>query len=136
MAAADPGQWVPLPTDLKNSHFPGIWLLNMEGSEEDFSPPLNLLPTFYLFAFRPDPALDRGRIDTRGPRVPEFRAILPQLLRCWLFRGPSGVSLEGVVGRGESCLSQEASPSWSLCACLTAALTVGKGLRLGLGHCV
>lgn len=78
MPVADPGQWVPFPADSKYSHFQGIWLLNMEGSEEALSPPLNLLPTFYLFTFRPDPSLDRGRIDTRGPEVPEFRAILPQ----------------------------------------------------------
>ena len=77
MPAADPGQWAPLPTDSKNSHLQGIWLLNMEGSQEDFSPPLNLLPTFCLFAFRPDPALDRGRIDTRRSTVPEFGSVLP-----------------------------------------------------------
>ena len=76
MPAADPGQWVPFPADSKNSHFQGIWLLNMEGSEEDLSPLLNLLPTFCLFTFRPDPALGRGRIDMRGPGGPEFRAIL------------------------------------------------------------
>ena len=48
-------------------------------------------------------------------------------LRCWLFRGPSDVSPERVVGRGESCLSSSESLLIAALPCLPLCWW-GKGL--------